>query len=157
MPVKNTRLKNNLHDQLGNVALGLRVEFFVGEHEAAVGQIDHDQAAALVVAEVEQDLAVVERGACGRQVWQLVTQGFAGVLALEDRLDDGPGGDAACAIQLEPVVPRLAALLHDAGDRVLLADGNADRGERCGDLGVGGGVETLLHNLCSLWRLGRPV
>ena len=55
-----THTHTKSQDHLRHLALGLGGKFFVGQHDAAVGQVDHDQAAAFVVTEVEEGLAVIE-------------------------------------------------------------------------------------------------
>ncbi len=52
-----------LHDHLRHLALGFGGKFFIGQHDAAVGKIDHDQPAGFFENYVKQDLAVVKRGA----------------------------------------------------------------------------------------------
>jgi hypothetical protein len=81
------------------MALGLGGKFFVGQHDAAVGQVDHDQASAFVVAEVEEDLAVVEAGAGAREVRQFSAQFLAGFLAIKNSLDDAGGRHAVGAVK----------------------------------------------------------
>jgi len=140
-------LTSKSHDHLGHLAFDVGRKFFVGEHDRAVGEVDHDEAAGLFEDDVEQELAVVEGGTRAGQVGQLVAQGFAGVLPLEDGLDDLAGGKSPRAVARKPIVDDLAAFLHDAGKRVLLAKRDANGAKAGGDFRVGGGVVSGLHDL----------